>query len=265
MRMRKKAPVLRSIPSPTRRVGPASPSPLRLAPASQQGPAGPQARRCGGRSGKNRRRQAPNQGSRQVDLSAPLIPLTLRAMNLARLLRPRGAALPVASLLSVLAVLALACSPALAHAEEATGPQYESEIPTVPTEESSPGGGGHHSGGGTGGGENASMSNKPGEHGAGGGGPNAGGGSHTGQGNQASPGSGGQPGSGSKDAGGAIGEAKPFVNPGENTASAEEDSSSSPLVPILIAIAILAAISIGAYYYRQRRQGAGSSVSPKAS
>jgi hypothetical protein len=109
------------------------------------------------------------------------------------------------------------------------------------------------------------MSNKPGENGAGGGGPNAGGGSHTGQGNQAPPGSGGQPGSGSKDAGGAIGEAKPIVNLGENTASAEEDGSSSPLVPILIAIAILAAISIGAYYYRQRRQGAGSSVSPKAS
>jgi len=48
-------------------------------------------------------------------------------------------------------------------------------------------------------------------------------------------------------------------------AASTEDESSSPLVPILIAIAVLAAISIGAFYYRQRRQGAGSSVSPKAS
>jgi cobalamin biosynthesis Mg chelatase CobN len=42
---------------------------------------------------------------------------------------------------------------------------------------------------------------------------------------------------------------------------------SSPLVPILIAIAVLAAISIGAVIYRQRRQqdgGSGSPVSPKA-
>jgi hypothetical protein len=38
-------------------------------------------------------------------------------------------------------------------------------------------------------------------------------------------------------------------------------------VPILIAVAVLAAISIGAVIYRQRRQddgGSGSTVSPKA-
>lgn len=42
---------------------------------------------------------------------------------------------------------------------------------------------------------------------------------------------------------------------------------SSPLVPILIAVAVLAAISIGAVIYRQRRQdggGSGSPVSPNA-
>ncbi|HEY4779927.1 MAG TPA: hypothetical protein VIH47_10075 [Solirubrobacterales bacterium] len=49
--------------------------------------------------------------------------------------------------------------------------------------------------------------------------------------------------------------------------SASDDSSSSPLVPILIAIAALAAISIGVFVIRQRRQrqGPGARVSPKAS
>jgi hypothetical protein len=176
----------------------------------------------------------------------------------------RGSALPAVLLLSVLAVLAFACSPALAHAEEATGPVYTPEVPTVPTEESSPGGGGHQ-GGGNGGGGNADMSTSPGGNGAGGGKADAGGGPHNGQGNQGPTGNGGQPSGGSDDAAGSISENKPIVNLGENTAGVGEEDSSSPLVPILIAIVVLAAISIGAYYYRQRRQGAGSSVSPKAS
>ena len=46
-----------------------------------------------------------------------------------------------------------------------------------------------------------------------------------------------------------------------------DDGSSSPLVPILIAIAVLAAITIGAVVVRQRRQRGepGGQVSPKAS
>jgi len=50
-------------------------------------------------------------------------------------------------------------------------------------------------------------------------------------------------------------------------ATSDHGGSSSPLVPILIAIAALAAISIGAVAVRQRRQRRGSSgqVSPKAS
>jgi hypothetical protein len=166
----------------------------------------------------------------------------------------------------VLAVLALACSPALAHAEEATGPQYESEIPTVPTEEGSAGGGGgHHNGGGTGGGGNAGISKTPGQNGTGGSTPDGGGGSHTGQGNQGPTGNGGQPESGSVGSGVALGEGDGSSQPGKNASTVSEDGSSSPLVPILIAIAVLAAISIGAYYYRQRRQDPGSSVSPRAS
>jgi cobalamin biosynthesis Mg chelatase CobN len=166
----------------------------------------------------------------------------------------------------VLAVLALACSPALAHAEEATGPQYESEIPTVPTEEGSAGGGGgHHNGGGTGGGVNAGISKTPGENGTGGSTPDAGGSSHTGQGNQAPTANGRQPQSGSVGSGVAIGGGDDQSQAGGKTSAVSEGDSSSPLVPILIAIAVLAAISIGAYYYRQRRQDPGSSVSPKAS
>jgi len=166
----------------------------------------------------------------------------------------------------VLALLAFACSPALAHAEEATGPVYETEVPTVPQEQSPGGGGGHHNG--PGGGGNANVSNSPGEHGSGGGNnPGAGrGDSHTGQGSQGSEGNTGNPGNGTGNAkNGVTGLSdNQQVKPGVNAASTE-DESSSPLVPILIAIAVLAAISIGAFYYRQRRQGAGSSISPKAS
>src|SRR4051812_40028427 len=129
MRMRKKAPVLRSVPSPMRKAAPASPSLRRPAPAAPLRQTKPQARRRGGRSGRNRLQRGRGQGSRRADLSAPLIPLTLRAMPRTPHLRDRASALPVAALLSALAVLAFACSPAFAHAEEATGPQYESDVP----------------------------------------------------------------------------------------------------------------------------------------
>jgi len=50
-------------------------------------------------------------------------------------------------------------------------------------------------------------------------------------------------------------------------ASSQDSGGSSPLVPILIAIAALAAISIGVVMFRAKRQrGEGSSsVSPEAS
>jgi hypothetical protein len=69
----------------------------------------------------------------------------------------------------------------------------------------------------------------------------------------------GNPGNGPK-----LAESKPVKS---SAAGAEESGSSSPLVPILIAIAVLAAISIGAVVVRQRRQrdGSGSQVSPRAS
>jgi cobalamin biosynthesis Mg chelatase CobN len=167
-------------------------------------------------------------------------------------------------LLSVLAVLAFACSPALAHAEEATGPVYETEVPTVPQEQSPGGTGGSHHNGSSGG--NAGVSNSPeGQSPGGSTNPGAGGGSHNGQGNQGPAAESGKTGTGSGNAGGEISDGKPLATAGEPASNTSGDSSSSPLVPILIAIVVLAAISIGAFYYRQRRQGAGSSVSPKAS
>ncbi|HEU4707491.1 MAG TPA: hypothetical protein VFS64_09895 [Solirubrobacterales bacterium] len=156
----------------------------------------------------------------------------------------------------------MACFPALAQAE-ATGAQYEPEVPTVPSEQSPGGGGAHH---GSGGGPGAGTSNTPGENGTGGGkGSGAGGGSHSGQGSQGPEGKDGQAQGGQKNPNGGVVENNPIANPGPGSSKPAEEGSSSPLVPILIAIAVLAAISIGAYYYRQRRQGAGSSVSPKAS
>lgn len=88
-----------------------------------------------------------------------------------------------------------------------------------------------------------------------------GGGTPSGQGNQAGGGDGQKAGNGSQDSAGNIKAAQPLaVAP-----AAETDSGSSPLVPILIAVAVLAAISIGYFFYRQRRQGPGSPVSsPKA-
>jgi hypothetical protein len=57
------------------------------------------------------------------------------------------------------------------------------------------------------------------------------------------------------------------ASPAPQSASHQESGGSSPLVPILIAIAALAAISIGAVMLRAKRQrdGRGGSVSPEAS
>jgi cobalamin biosynthesis Mg chelatase CobN len=171
-------------------------------------------------------------------------------------------------LLSTLAVLAMALFPGLAQAEESNaGIQYESEVPTVPVHESSKVPAGKHSGGSnthSGSGGEATGSNAPGGGTGGNDNSGTGGGAHSGQTSQASPGGNGNGGGGAKNAGGNVGESQKVVNAGQPLNGSSE-SSSSPLVPILIAIAVLAAISIGAFYYRQRRQHPDSTVSPKAS
>jgi hypothetical protein len=181
----------------------------------------------------------------------------------------------------VLALLAFACVPALAQAEctDSSCKQYEVEIPTSGGKEHKP----QHSnsGGGTEPTANASTPNKPKSGGggsenpetrpeneaeekqagvAGGGGGNGGNGPAN---NGGSPG-----GNGSNQAQTGLEGEKSLgsgTTPGQN--ASHSSGGSSPLVPILIAIAVLAAISIGAVIYRQRRQdsgGSGSPVSPKA-
>jgi cobalamin biosynthesis Mg chelatase CobN len=161
----------------------------------------------------------------------------------------------------MLALLAMSF-PGLAQAQEATEPVYESELPAVPNKETKPkpnSGGGDRDGGNEEG--KAGKSNDPTGAGSGSG-PNSGGGANNGQTSQGQNGDGAQAGNGSKTAGDVSG-GKPLPVEASPASSTSDDGSSSPLVPILIAIVVLAAISIGAFYYRQRRQGdSGSPVSP---
>ena len=196
-----------------------------------------------------------------------MIPLTLRAMPRPRRLRDRSSARPAFLLLSVLAVLAIACFPGLAQAEENSGIQYETDVPTVPSHESSNIPSKNKSGGTNAPSESeseASSSESPGGAASGGSDDSGqGGGTPSGQSSQAGGGDGQKAGGGSKDSAGKINAAQPLAV----TPAAETDSGggSSPLVPILIAVAVLAAASIGYFLYRQRRQGPGSTVSsPKA-
>ncbi|HET9198012.1 MAG TPA: hypothetical protein VFN92_07155 [Solirubrobacterales bacterium] len=167
----------------------------------------------------------------------------------------------------MLAVLAMACFPGLAGAEENSGIQYEPDVPTVPNHESSNIPPKNKSGGTDAPSESekeASSSESPTGGGSGGtGGSGQGGGTSSGQSNQAGGGQDQQHSNGAKNAGGVSG-AQPLATKSAPAQSA--DDGSSPLVPILIAVAVLAAISIGYFLYRQRRQGSGSAVSsPKAS
>jgi cobalamin biosynthesis Mg chelatase CobN len=165
----------------------------------------------------------------------------------------------------VLAVLAMACFPGLAQAEESVGPVYETEVPTVtgktnPPKKHSSSAKSSASGGATA--PDGSGASNPGSSSEGSSvaaNPGSGGDGGTGQG---SPGNGTN--AGDKGAGTQQSQVTPSGQP-DNAESASDGDSSSPLVPILIAVAALAAISIGAFVIRQRRRGAGPQVSPKAS
>lgn len=169
-------------------------------------------------------------------------------------------------LVSVLALLALACCPVIAQADSGGAIYEEAESLPNPT--------GHHgeppakaSTAPHNGGASAPPSTSPSQTGSdksssGGGQISSGetGGVATAHGGK------GQ-GSPDKASSGALPKhSQPAV---QTNASTSSGGSSSPLVPILIAIAVLAAISIGAVLIRQRRQrnGAGrqGSVSPRAS
>jgi cobalamin biosynthesis Mg chelatase CobN len=176
--------------------------------------------------------------------------------------------------MSVIALLALACFPVFAQAECVSSSciQYTESIPKAEGESPPP----HQkhpamakaadNGGASAPGGKAGAKGSDGEKGESsekessskeGGAAAAGNGGGTGQGNpggSANPGSEAQMQHGGQNAG--------------TPASQTSDGGSSPLVPILIAIAVLAAISVGAVMYRQRRQRrrpTASTPSPKAS
>jgi cobalamin biosynthesis Mg chelatase CobN len=185
--------------------------------------------------------------------------------------RFRSPALRVFSLLSVLVLLALASFPALADAE-GPPPDYVSEVPNETHEKETPKqhasiGGGNKSGNDSsnGGGPTAQASSpEGGKQGSSSGNPSSGGG--TGD----SKGGGGGADQGQRNPGnGSSSKATPKLGEEQQVSQpnpSNDSGSSSPLVPILIAIAALAAISIGAVVYRQRRRGGDNGrFSPEAS
>jgi len=193
--------------------------------------------------------------------------------------RPRRSARLYFSLLSVLALVALACVPALAQAEctDSSCAQYEVEIPTAEGKKNKNNNGstdsqkepkaeasktpGSETGGESSSGEEGSEESEEKQGGAVAGKDNGGPGDKNGK-----PAGGGDANGGKEglETGQAV---EGPTQQGKAASAADDGGGSSPLVPILIAVAVLAAISIGAVIYRQRRQGSdgsGSPVSPNA-
>lgn len=193
---------------------------------------------------------------------APLFGLTLRPMidgTRHRLAPQPGHSL--FALMSVVALLALTCFPVFAHADDSSGVQYSDDLPSAegenhpvqhkrpPVAKAADNGGASAPTGKTGSPESDGSSEVSSEEesSSAGGGVAANGndkGDGTGQGNPA--------GSATKAPG------SQAQHSGQNVsapASKSSDSGSSPLVPILIAILVLAAISVAVVMIRQRRQG----------
>jgi cobalamin biosynthesis Mg chelatase CobN len=190
----------------------------------------------------------------------------------------------------VLALLALALLPASAFAGNSGETVYETEIPSVTSEPSSGAGATgksptHHksennpkaegsatkeSNGGSEEGESGSGSSEGGHK------KKEGSSSKEEEGKSSTAG-GGNGGSGNKPSGGAnsggsegsIGEQKNLGNTQQGKNVAQSSGGSSPVVPILIAVVVLAAISIGVVLYRQRKSdqdgSGGRASSPSAS
>lgn len=251
-----------STPLPSKRAAPASPAML---PQGRSGPrrqARRRGRQCADRQRRSRLRPAPGLRSERPEQVAPHFPLTLRAMFGTRQV---SAPLWGRSIfaLSVLALLAMGYFPVLAHADS-SGIQYSDAPPTatggheIPSKSAPPAHSSKANGGQAAqGGNSANPSGK----GSSAGGPSSKSGDTAngdGTGQQGSPGQGS---AGKSDKPGS-----PAGGNGEATSSVTSDDGSSPLVPILIAIAVLAAISIGVVMMRQRRRrGSGVPISPKAS
>src|SRR3982751_4225854 len=132
--MRTGAPVHRSTQSPSRRAVRAGRGRRHRGPGERPRSAIRPARRHDDRSVRSRHRQGPSRGAKAADLSAPLIPLTLRAML--RTPHPHGPGLRRRALVlfSVLALLASVCAPALVQAETV----YETPETNLPGETKNP-------------------------------------------------------------------------------------------------------------------------------
>jgi hypothetical protein len=179
-------------------------------------------------------------------------------MNWIRHQATRGSGRSALLLSSVLALLALACFPIVAQADSSEV-EYENALPKaegngpshneqIAESSDSPKNGGAEAPANTGSGESGEGSYTEGAPSSEGGVANTGNDGGTGQGN---PDKGSSP-------------AKPSVQPDTPIAesgTASDGGGSSPLVPILIAVLALAAISIGAVMIRQRRQRDGSGPS----
>src|SRR4051812_23080451 len=249
MRLQTEATDRRSVRLPSTTVALASPPSRRQRRAGQPRPATPQGRQCDDCSRQSHRQPGRGRRSGRQAQATPPFGLTLRAMNVGMRHRraPQWARLSL--LMSVIA-LALACLPALAQAEctSSSCVQYTESIPK-PEGENTPSGhqktpakasktgegngsqpsqpGGSNGTKGAEGSEGGEPSEKEGAVGGGNGGGNG----------QGKPG--GSAGGGGKNA----------VNPGAQhslgvQASKSSGGGSSPLVPILIVIAVLAAISV---------------------
>jgi cobalamin biosynthesis Mg chelatase CobN len=163
-----------------------------------------------------------------------------------------------------LALLALACLPGLAQADSSEV-QYSNPVPTA-TGKPAPK---HHEPVAT---ESGNVDGPPSTPAGGGSKSNP---SQVGSNKGSSPANGGdskasapKSGTGQGSPGGGSAEndaAQPQQGSQVGTAASENSDDSSPLVPILVAILVLAAISLGAVMLRRRRQASGPSVSPEAS
>ncbi len=251
----------RSVPQRGRTAAPALPATPPRRRSGQRRPAIRRGRQCAGRRRHIRLRQGQWRQSGRSERVAPRFPLTLRAMFGTRQVSPLAGPRSILAL-SMLALLALGCCPMLAQAEDSSGIQYNDAPPpvpgdTVPNGHQPPADSSQANGGKPGNGSGSSRGDSSVDDSSDSGGAA---GAARGGGGDAQQGSQGKPSSnGSSDSGkAAAGSATP--------ASSQEDGGSSPLIPILIAIAVLAAISVGVVVMRQRRRGdsSGSPVSPEA-
>jgi hypothetical protein len=232
-------------------------------------------------SARSRLRSAPEPRSGRPERGTPPIPLTLRGMRGAPHRPARSSARFFFLLPSMLALLALALFPVVAHAECTTSSCVNYETREVPSVESKPPAETHNSTSGN------HKSTKPSNN------PKAEGSANSPSESTEEPGtepSEGSEGESHKQAGGTSGggnnnpprgggeSSKPAHNgaknndglgPAEKVAdgggtatpvvhkSETSSGGSSPVVPILIAVIVLAAISIGVVLYRQRKSGQG--------